>query len=253
MADSDRWVLLAGGSSDTGQFCVRHLATCGIIPIITYHQRREIAERLIREIREAAPGAFASHLDVTKEGSVETLTQSISQKGIKLTGVVCLCSYSRPDAGYQNSLESLVLSDVQASLAVDLIGVARLLQAVLPILQRPGGSIVTFGSASALGNDNDLLQYLPARLSMSAYTRSFARKLGPDLRINCIAPGALATSWLERWGLPPDERETLRLSTAAQRLGTPEDIAHSVEFLLSSRSAYITGQTLIVDGGLFCP
>jgi 3-oxoacyl-[acyl-carrier protein] reductase len=149
-------------------------------------------------------------------------------------------------------LAKLDVAEVVRAVDVDLGGSLRMIRACAPHIRRAGGgSIVNFGSASADAADPDLLVYMAAKVSIAAYTRALARELGPKVRINCVAPGAIATDWVTAWKMPAKERRSLERATCVGRLGEAQDVANLVAFLVSDEASYLTGQTIALDGGMF--
>ncbi len=127
-----------------------------------------------------------------------------------------------------------------------------LTQAVLPgMRQRRYGRIVNIGSRAILAGHRRM-GYSAAKASLLAMTRAWAVEFGPDgITCNMVAPGPINTPMIRgnRPQLPPQMQNLIR-ATPVRRIGTPEDVAHAVEFFLSERAGYITGQVLYVCGGL---
>jgi 3-oxoacyl-[acyl-carrier protein] reductase len=115
-------------------------------------------------------------------------------------------------------------------------------------LLRARGSIVniasTFGPVLPAAG---ALPYGAAKAGVVAVTRSLAKELAPTVRVNCVAPGIVASDMTE--SAPADFVEQHRKETPLQRIGTPEDVAQAVAFLVSVKASFITGHVLIVDGG----
>jgi NAD(P)-dependent dehydrogenase (short-subunit alcohol dehydrogenase family) len=135
---------------------------------------------------------------------------------------------------------------------LNIASAAASLEAVLPSMRaRKQGSIVNLVSRAAFGRETRSA-YAATKAALVALTRSWARDLAADgITVNAVGPGMIDTELFRR-NNPPDSPDVLRLTRGvpAQRLGQPEEVAHAVAFLLDPRSAYITGQTLFVCGGL---
>jgi NAD(P)-dependent dehydrogenase (short-subunit alcohol dehydrogenase family) len=112
-----------------------------------------------------------------------------------------------------------------------------------------GGAIVNVSSISAL-RPRGLTVYSVSKGAVIALTRAMAVDHGPEgIRVNCVAPGPVYTPMVYAGGMSPAARERRRNASVLQREGTGWDIGHAVRFLLSDYAKYITGQTLVVDGG----
>ena len=135
-------------------------------------------------------------------------------------------------------------------MAVNLGGAFRLSAQVGEHMQHGvGGTILNISSVSTLKPQAHDLPYACAKAGLDAMTEGMARSFGPSVRVNSILPGMFASEVSKHWD-PGETDQTLRTSTAAERLGEPEEIAELVAFLASSKSRYLTGSRIKVDGGL---
>ena len=246
-------VVISGGSSDTGRAVAVRMARSGWYPIVGYFSNQQAALQTIALLKVSGLQGECLEIDVRSAENINLLRERILSLSLPLKGLVNIASFCNPQGGYQDSLSTLSLSDMDNSIQTDLLGGLRITKSLLSQLKAACGSVIHFGSASAMGNDSDLIQYLPAKLAISGCVRALARSLAPEVRINCIAPGALDTAWLKTWALRSDQFSAITKLCPTGRLGSPDDVSALVEFLLSNSASYITGQTIIIDGGLFCP
>lgn len=137
---------------------------------------------------------------------------------------------------------------------VNVVGIFRLCRAVLgPMKAAGGGRIVNIGSAAAFKGVPLLLHYVSSKGAVLAMTRSLAKELGPhNILVNCVAPGfTISPSVLENQGQMERSRSISLQGRAIARDQFPADLVGSVLFLSSGESSFITGQTLVVDGGTY--
>jgi 3-oxoacyl-[acyl-carrier protein] reductase len=120
---------------------------------------------------------------------------------------------------------------------------------VRKMIARKKGTIVTIASISAFTGNPGQTNYAASKGAAVSFTRSLAREVGPmGIRVNTVAPGIIDTEMIA--SLKPELVEGIIKSSSLRRIGKPEDVAEAVAFLASDRAAYITGQCLIVDGGI---
>jgi len=135
----------------------------------------------------------------------------------------------------------------QTILSTNLIGPYRCTRAAAPALKAANGAIVNMASIAGLGWQGSSSAYTASKAGLVSLTRSLARGLGPEVRVNAVAPGAVNSPWQKDW---PEERKRASIERSAlKRRCEPEDLAEAVLFLCAS-ARMITGQTIVVDGGL---
>jgi NAD(P)-dependent dehydrogenase (short-subunit alcohol dehydrogenase family) len=116
-----------------------------------------------------------------------------------------------------------------------------------------GGAIVNVASLSGISPTRNEAPYSAAKAAVIALTRSGALEYGPMVRVNCVAPGFVRTALTAIWDEHPDAFAPIRDAIPLHRIGDAGEIAQLVLFLASARSSYVTGQTIVIDGGLSLP
>lgn len=135
----------------------------------------------------------------------------------------------------------------EAVVQVNLLGVFRCSRAAAPHLKRAGGAIVSVSSIAGLGYVGSSMAYGATKAGVVSLTRNLARALGPEVRVNGVAPGAVDSSWMIEW--TNEQRASSIDEAILKRRCKPEDLAEVIVFLLAG-AAMVTGQTIVVDGGL---
>ena len=133
-------------------------------------------------------------------------------------------------------------------LEVSLMTTMRMSRLVAPTMRQRGGRIINMSSDAAFTGDARLTDYAAAKMGIVGFTRALARELAPyNVTVNAVAPGAIRTRAHDR--LSSDVIDRIKATTPAGYVGEPEDVAGVVAFLASDDARYITGQTLLIDGG----
>jgi 3-oxoacyl-[acyl-carrier protein] reductase len=142
----------------------------------------------------------------------------------------------------------LITEDLwQAVLETNLLGVFRASKAAAAALKATQGAIVSIASIAGINHPGSSLAYGATKAGVISLTKNLARGLGPEVRVNAVAPGAVDSTWQIEW--TNEQRANSIENAVMKRRCTPEDIAEAVVFLGFS-APMVTGQTLVVDGGL---
>jgi len=203
------------------------------------------------EIRERGGTAVEVTADVT---APEDLRRAVDLAAERLGGLdIVVCNAGGGSGSMQDSIASRADADhVEKILQRNLAGTISTCRAAVPHLRGQGwGRIITVSSLAGRRpfDDGGYAAYGAAKAGIAMYTRALAQELGPEgITANCIAPGYIVTERMAPMfaSLGSDE---LRDSVALRRLGTPEDCAGVLEFLVTDLGSYVTGTTIPVDGG----
>jgi NAD(P)-dependent dehydrogenase (short-subunit alcohol dehydrogenase family) len=237
----ERAVLVTGSSRGIGAGIARRLHAAGARVAIHSSTGGEAAETLARELGERARTV---HGDVERDA--ELLCAGVIAAFGRLDGVV-------NNAGIQPVAPLLDLSadDVREMLRVNVAGVVAITHAAAQHLtaRGAGGAIVNIASIEGLQPAAGHSHYAASKAAVIMHTRAAALELGPHgIRVNAVAPGLIdAPGLAQAW---PDGVNRWRTNCPLERLGTTDDVADAVLFLLSNGARWITGTTLVVDGGM---
>jgi len=242
---SSQIALVTGASRGIGAAIADRLAADGALVIGTATSDEGAARIDERLGALEIPGA-GRRLDVTDENNVTALLKGISKEFGAPTIVVNNAAITR-----DTLLMRMKESDWQAVIDANLSGVFRVSKAALRgMMKARGGRIVNVASVVGLIGNAGQTNYSAAKAGLLGFTRSLAREVGSrQITVNAIAPGFIDTDMTR--DLDAKTRETMLAQIPLQRLGSVNDIAASVAFLVSPSAAYITGETLSVNGGLY--
>ena len=235
-----RVAIITGGGTGIGAAIARALATRGWRILINYTKSEADAQKTADACRAAGGEALVAQGNVARDADCRALVaQAVAAWG-RLDALVNNASSFFPTPVGTISLaqwDALIDSNLKAPLFLS--------QAAVPALAEHAGCIVNITDIHGERPLKGHCVYSVAKAGLVMLTRSLARELGPRVRVNAVAPGAIL--WPER---EPDEsgKQAILTRTALKRQGTPEDIARAVLFLIRD-GAYITGQILAVDGG----
>ena len=240
---ADPVVLVTGGAKRVGAAIVRAMHASGAVVVIHCRRSTAEAESLARELDAERRGS--THVvaqDLLFTDALPSLVEAVTSRFGRLDVLVnCASTFFATPVGAitGNAFADLIGTNLKAPLFLS--------QAAAPALAASGGCIVNIVDIHAERPLAGYLVYSIAKAGLAALTRSLSRELGPAVRVNGVAPGAVM--WPEDTGhFPPAEQRAIIQHSSLKRAGTPQDIAHTVRFLAFD-APYITGQIIAVDGG----
>ena len=236
-------VLVTGGAGGIGAAIVRRFAAGGARVAIHYNRSAAAARDLAEAIEREGGSAFTVGADVTSEPDVRRMADAVADRFGGISVLVNNAGISTPMA-----LGAMGEADISRELAANVASVVLVTQACLPHMSA-GGAIVNVSSNLAYAPLPGLTLYSAAKAAVACLTQGFARELGPRaIRVNAVAPGATRTAmtdWIDAATLAG-----IAAQTPLARIAEPDDIAGAVAMLASADAGWVTGRTLIVDGGL---
>jgi 3-oxoacyl-[acyl-carrier protein] reductase len=241
----DKIALVTGGSRGIGRAIATTLADSGATVVVNYKGNQTAADEVVRAIAAEDGQATATQADVSKPEDVERLFKDVLQRYGKLDILVNNAGITR-----DTLLLRMKEDDFDAVLQTNLRGVYLCTKAALrPMTKARGGRIINITSVVGLMGNAGQSNYAAAKAGIIGFTKSAAREMASrNITINAVAPGYIET---ELTGvLSETMRAAILENIPLGRLGAPQDVANLVCFLASDAAAYITGQTLTVDGGM---
>ena len=245
---ADRIALVTGAGGGIGAKTAELLAAGGAFVALADRDGAS-AERFAAAIRQNGGNAKAYALDVTDTAAVERTVAEI----VRDAGPIDLLASAAGIYG-TGQAEHLTDDEIERLMAVNFGGVVRTNRAVLPsMMERASGVIVNMSSLHALNGQIGAAHYAASKAAVLGWTRSLAReKGGYGIRVNCVAPGPIDTAFW-RGAMTEEQYQTAKAGRVKTiplgRLGTPDDVAETIVFLLSPGAAYITGQAISIGGG----
>jgi pteridine reductase len=234
--------LVTGGARRVGAQIVRTLHGAGAAVLVHRHRSRTDADALIAELDARRPGsAHAFALDLLDTARLPTLIEAAEQRFGRLDILVNNAStfYPTPVGAITEAhWDDLVGSNLKAPLFLS--------QAAAPLLRRTQGLILNIVDIHGMRPLRQHPVYGVAKAGLIMLTRSLARELGPEVRVNAIAPGPVM--WPEDGSADPARREKIVSRTLLKRSGSADDIARAALFFAAD-APFVTGQVLPVDGG----
>ena len=231
-------ILITGGARGIGAHMVRYFANQGWRVAFCYRASSEKAEALQKET-----GALAVQCDVRDEAQVKQFVQTALKSFRHIDALVV-----NAGTAWTGLTEDMSTQAYDMMADTNLRGAFLCVREALPHLRETQGGAVLISSMWGMVGASCETVYSATKAAVQMMARSLAKEVGPSgVRVNCVAPGAVDTDMMACYS--EEDKQALAEETPLGRIATCEDIAQATEFLLSDKASFITGQTLVVDGG----
>jgi 3-oxoacyl-[acyl-carrier protein] reductase len=237
-------VLVTGGSRGIGAAISRRFASLGCQVVIAYRSDHDAANALVDELSSAGGTSVAVQADVADPNAITALVAAVVERFGRIDVLVNCAA-----VGHYRPLGQMDAAFIRSVLDTNVMGTVLMTEAVLPHLPSPGGRIINFSSALAYRPIPTSSVYSASKAAVATLTHTFAKELGPrGITVNAVAPGVIETDMTTR--IIAERGEQILAATPLGRIGQPDDIAGIVAFLASADGGWITGRTIIADGGV---
>jgi 3-oxoacyl-[acyl-carrier protein] reductase len=241
---ANKVAVVTGASKGIGAAIAKDLAKEGATVVVNYASSREGAEKVVNDITKAGGKAVAIGGRVENKDDVTKLFADVKQQ------------FGRVDVLVNNAgiygfapIEAVTAEDFQKQYGTNVLGLLQVTQAAVPLFPAEGGSIVNISSVVRTGIANATV-YAGTKGAVDTITYSLAKELAPKkIRVNAVNPGLVATEGTAGF-LGTDMEKDVVAKTPLGRIGQPDDIAPTVTFFASDDARWVTGETLLVSGGV---
>lgn len=248
----EKAAIVTGSATGIGAAIAVGLARRGAKIVVNYSKSEADAGATADAVRKAGGQALVVQADVASDADCHKLVAAALEAWGRIDILVNNAGTTK-FAGHAD-LDALSAEDFSSIYAVNVIGPFQMIRAAAPALKASGsGAVVNISSLAGIAGVGSSVAYAASKGALNTMTLSLARALGPEIRVNAVCPGYVATRWFsDRFGQAATDRisHDQAEQTPLKRAGTPEDIADSVVFFCSPASRHITGEFLVVDAGL---
>ena len=240
----DKVVVISGGSRGLGAAIARQCLAAGYV-VATYS--RSVTPFVEEQGQRGDAQFYWAALDGCDDAGLKSFVDTVGERYGHIDVLV-----NNAGIGHFGVFPLMRLRDIDQSLDVNLRANIVLTRLCTPyMLPRQAGCIINISSVNAVRGNAGVAVYSATKAALDGFTRALARELGPkNIRVNSLAPGYFESDMVA--GLTEQQRRKLVRSTPLGRLARVEEIAAAALFLMSPSAAFITGHTLVVDGGITC-
>ncbi|MGB8338077.1 MAG: glucose 1-dehydrogenase [Burkholderiales bacterium] len=244
-------VIVTGSSSGVGAACAMLLAKKGSRVVINYSTSKADAEAVAQQVIANGGHAIVVQGNVAIDADCRRMAQAALDKWGRIDGLIN--NAGKTKFVDHNKLEELDAQDFIDIYSVNVIGAFQMVRACAEAMRKQGrGAVVNMSSIAGMMGNGSSVAYSASKGALNTMTKSLARALGPEIRVNAVCPGFIEGRWLKQ-GLGADRYEKFRRqyidTTPLHATATPDDVAGVAIWLLEG-AGLVTGETILVDGGL---
>jgi 3-oxoacyl-[acyl-carrier protein] reductase len=248
MADNGRAALVTGSATGIGSAAAIALAKAGFDVAVNYSRSEDAAKATAAECEAAGAKTIVVGCDVADDAGVRAMVEACRDTFGRLDVLVNNAGITSKTAF--TDLEGMDFEDWDRVFAVNVRGIVQVTRACVPMLKEARGAIVNTASIVGLRPGPQPLAYSASKASVVSLTKTLALALGPEIRVNAVAPGWMEGDWMERMLGENYDRlmERRARMTPLGRCVTAEDVAESIMSLIEG-NRFVTGEIVVVDGG----
>ena len=240
--------LVTGAATGIGRSAVLALARAGYDVALNYSSSEAAARETAAQARDAGARTLLVRCDVSDEPGVRAMVQAVEKEFGRLD--VLINNAGTTAAWKPRDLETLSLEEWDRVFAVNVRGLFQVTRACVPLLKKSQGCVVNTASIVGLRPGPQPLPYAASKAAVVNLTKTLAWNLGPDIRVNAVAPGWMEGDWMKRMLKDKyDDLMTKRAkATPLRRVVTADDVAQTMMSLIES-NRFVTGEVIVIDGG----
>jgi len=246
---SDKVAIVTGSTKGIGLSIAKIFSKHGANVVVT-SRSLDIAKNIVEDLSSYGTDSMALKTDVSKTDSVTNLVKTVIDHYDKIDILINNAGYPLKNEYWNSSFESLNIDDYQHVLDVDLLGSIRCCMQIIPIMKKQkNGNIVNISSTPAIAGYDKGIPYTIAKSGLLGLTKHLALEYGKfNIRVNSLALGNInSSSTFDQ--LDKIEQEKLGNESSLRRWGEPEEVAKTCLMIVSDNFSFVTGQTIIIDGG----
>ncbi len=238
---TNKFIFLTGGAKRIGKTTCEHFHEVGFNIIFHYNSSETEAKAIMNSLNDVRKDScFILQADFNNKDSVDKLTKGVSEITETLDILI-----NNASSFYPTPIEKASMDEWNDLIATNASTPLFLTQALLPFLKKGKGCVINISDTLAPSGIKNFSLYAGAKSALEGITKSLAKELAPDIRVNAISPGAIL--WPEDEDLSEEQQKERLKKVPLGRIGNPKDISSVALFL--SEAKYITGQVIKVDGG----